>query len=93
MKFEDRAFAELTQAKKKFGEYAYHDKGAHEVMDVDSLAREVKRMGTKKAGEALTVLATKEDTHGLMTSILSSLDDWDDFDDMLELYPDLGKFY
>lgn len=93
MKFEDLAFQELVLAKKQFGEYTYHDKGADEIMDVDSLVREVKRMGARQAGESLSALATKEDTYGLMSAIILSLDEWDGFDELLEQFPELAKYY
>jgi len=34
----------------------FPSKGAHEIMEVDSLVRELKRMGPKKAGAALSAL-------------------------------------
>lgn len=93
MKFEDRAYAELLTAKKRFGEHTYHDKGAYEVMDVESLNREVKRMGVAKAGSAMVALAKMDDTEVLVRSIVLGLDEWDGFDDLLEQFPELAQYY
>lgn len=91
--FAQRAFVALTQAKKAFGEYAYHDKGAHEVMEVSPLVSELKKMTVEEAGRSLLELHAMEDTGMLMSDLIGSLDGWDQFDPLLDGHPDLAEYY
>lgn len=82
--FADRAFEALLKAKKKFGEYSYHDKGADGIMDTSPFDNELKKMGLEKAREQLLKLNEMEDTFNLMRSLIGGLDDVSWFEELLE---------
>lgn len=75
--FHQLAFDRLTLAKKRFGEYTYHDKGAHEVMDIDELVQELRKLSDEEAIEELLLLSEEDDTFLLVSGILQSVEDWD----------------
>lgn len=91
--FAERAFAALTEAKKMFGEYNYHDKGADEVMNVNILVNELKTMDRFTLAEQLLKLDAMEDTGNLMSSLVGNLDTQPWFDELLEAYPALAEHY
>lgn len=77
MSFSKMAFAALKDAKKQFGEYSYHDKGADEVMDVGELVTELRKLPIEEVVSELLLLADMDDTHILLCSILGSIEDLD----------------
>lgn len=72
------AFDALQIAKKMFGEYSYHDKGAIEVMDVDFYVREFRKLPPAIAAQEFIKLSEMEDTGRLVSDILCDLQDWDE---------------
>lgn len=96
MRFSDLAYAELAATKDQFGSYAYHDKGADEVMDVGSLVRELKRLPVETALVELKHLAARTDCALdpaiLIRSILGSLDADEKYDLLFE-DEDLAELY
>jgi hypothetical protein len=96
MRFSDLAKSKLAEAKEQFGSYSYNDKGPDEVMDVDELVREIKRLPVEKALEELKHLAAREDCAldptSLVSSILHSLDDDEKYDSLFE-DEDLSEHY
>ena len=79
MRFSDLAKTKLAEAKDQFGSYSYNDKGPSEVMDVDELVREIKKLSLIDASTELKHLASRTDClldpSMLVMEILHSLDD------------------
>ena len=88
MIFSDRARLALIEAKDQFGSYSYNDKGPDEVMDVDELVRELKKLPTDTMITQLLHLASRTDCpldpSALVTSILHSLDEDEKYDALFE---------
>lgn len=80
----DFIISKLDIAIKRFGSYSYHDKGASEVMNLLEIESILK---VKSAVEISNILKYVLDNHNdatlLVDELLSSLDDRDDFDDIL----------
>lgn len=79
MRFSDTAHLALIEAKDQFGSYSYYDKGASEVMDVDALVRELKKLPIDEMITELKHLGARTDCPldppVLLRDILGSLDD------------------
>ena len=90
--FSEVAFKELIEAKRRFGEYQYHDKGAYEVMDLDALIEQLKRLPIEQAINELKKLSKMDDTHLLISGILISVDDDPHFERFFEV-PELLELY
>ena len=88
MNFSDRARLALIEAKDQFGKYSYDDKGPDEVMDVDELVRELKKLHIDTIITQLLHLANRTDCPldptALVSSILHSLDGEEKFDPLFE---------
>jgi len=73
---------ELGFALKMFGEYTFGDKGAHEVMDVESLAAKYRALPAKEAAAVLMEVYTSKEQKGygnsLAGSIIGEMQDWDE---------------
>ncbi len=91
--FAETAFNDLVQAKRQFGEYSYHDKGASEVMDLDPLLEILRKMSPKEAGNALTELEQMDDTSVLVGDLIVSMDDWDIFFDCADNEELISRHY
>jgi hypothetical protein len=70
---------DIEKAIRQFGLYSYEDKGAFEVMDVDSYVDRFKEIGADATIELLQNLYDSEYEHkdGFISAIVGLLDDWD----------------
>jgi flavoprotein len=68
---------EIDQSLEMFGEYTYLDKGASEVMDIERIAEELKKMSV---GEILLTLNEVENNHRcpgpFLSSVMLTLQEW-----------------
>lgn len=88
MSWSNIAFQDLQAAKKQFGEYSYHDKGASEVMDLRPIIDTLRELPINEVISELTALNQMEDTSILVMEIIMELQDWDELfehPDMTEL--------
>lgn len=81
--------AAMKFAHKQFGEYTFGDKGPHEVMDIDDLARKFRAAGVDASIEAFKhILKSKKHGEQLASAIVGQLEDWDELwnahDDFLQ---------
>ena len=90
--FSEVAFKELTEAKRRFGEYQYHDKGAYEIMDVGELIERLKLLPIEQAIDELKKLGSMDDTTLLVSGILIGVDDDPHFEPFFEV-PELLELY
>lgn len=71
--------AAMKLAHKQFGVYAFGDKGPHEVMDIDELARKFRESGVEASAEAFKhILKDKKYGERLASAIVGQLEDWDE---------------
>jgi len=69
---------DINDALKQFGTYPYHDKGAHEVMDIPKIANHLKQMPAEDIIKVLTeVENSHDDPQPCLSSIFSYLDTWE----------------
>jgi len=81
----EKIISELDNAIKKFGSYSYHDKGASEIMELSKIVNDLNSMSTKEVVEVLKyILDNHNDSKILVDELISSLDNREDFDDILE---------
>ncbi len=96
MRFSDTARLALIEAKDQFGSYSYYDKGASEVMDVDALVRNLKKLPIDKVLTELKHLAARTDCpldpSVLLRDILGSLDDDESYEALFE-DQELAEYY
>lgn len=96
MRFSDTARQALVEAKNRFGSYAYNDKGADEVMDVNALVRELKKLPIPKMSVELKHLSTRTDCPldpaVLLRSLLGSLDEDETYASLFE-DPEIAEYY
>ena len=96
MRFSDTARLALIEAKDQFGSYSYYDKGASEVMDVNTLVRDLKKLPVPKMSVELKHLATRTDCpldpSVLLRDILGSLDDDETYASLFE-DPEIAEHY
>jgi len=80
---------ELGVALKQFGEYTFSDKGAEEVMDLESLAEKYKALPAKEAAAVLMeVYKSKEHKgygHSLAGTLIGEMQDWSELFDCPEI--------
>ena len=67
----------LKSALKQFGEYSFDDKGAHEVMDLDSICAELRSMPAKDAGRVMKQVEAgdKERGQALVDQLASNMEE------------------
>ena len=78
----------LDEALKMFGTYSYYDKGPDEVMNVMSIANELKELTAKEAGEILKEVGNAEHGEHLRDCLANCMDNVKDdkwFEEMLEV--------
>jgi len=76
---------ELDEAIKKFGIYSYQDKGASEVINLEPLEEELNSLSTQEVIDVLKyLLDNHQDSERLVEELISSLDQREDFDDILD---------
>lgn len=96
MRFSDTAHLALIEAKDKFGSYPYYDKGASEVIDVNVLVRELKKLPIDKMIAELKHLGARSDCpldpSVLLRDILGSLDDDEKYASLFE-DPEIAEYY
>jgi hypothetical protein len=77
-----RIIKELGEALKMFGSYTFDDKGPQEVMGINELCEELRKLPAKEACDILVEVATckKHKGRGLSVamSIACDLQDWDE---------------
>ena len=83
--FHERAHAQLKAAIKQFGRYSYSDKGASEIMDLYPLIVELRAMTPEAAAKSLHALSKKENTHILVSELITNMQDWDELFQTSEL--------
>lgn len=89
--------ATIRTALQRFGSYAYYDKGAHEVIDLDPLVARFRAAGGAVTGLVLTELLRLEPKAGsaFASAVISSLDDMPEaeFLALLDTDPALADLY
>lgn len=73
--FANQCIAEVKKALKRFGEYSYYDKGASEVLDLNSLLAEARKLTPGDVGRALLLLIDYEHGEPLARGIVHGLDE------------------
>ena len=79
---------DLKYALERFGTYSYHDKGADEVMDINSWMKKLDKLTIKELGTTLSyVLDNHKDSGNLIECIIGSSDhrEENDFDELLDM--------
>lgn len=78
---------DLEAALKMFGTYSYYDKGPHEVMDVESIASELRLISAKDAGTIMKEVGAHEHGERLRDELAGHMDDMPErwFTEMLEV--------
>lgn len=90
--FNKFAETKIKEALRLFGEYPFYDKGPNEVMDIDELVREAKKLPIEELISELKLLATYEHGEPVVSVILHSVDEDPKFkklfedDDLFEMY-------
>lgn len=73
---------ELEQALNQFGTYAFDDKGAHEVLDLEAMASKVRALAPEIAANLIHEMYISYDFDGRLSSLASQicfeLNDWDE---------------
>jgi hypothetical protein len=71
----------LGDALKQFGEYAFDDKGPHEVMDTDALVLSFRKLPAVEAAKVLLEISNSKKYKGrgsyLASSLVGEMQDWD----------------
>lgn len=76
---------ELDEAIEKFGIYSYQDKGASEIINLEPLEEELNSLSTQEVIDVLKyLLDNHQDSKRLVEELISSLDQREDFDDILD---------
>lgn len=86
---------EIDNALSKYGKYTFSDKGPDEVMDIDTLISPFKNMETNEIVKTLKDVldfyesgsnkdGTYSEVHNAINTIIHSLDDREDFDEILD---------
>ena len=67
----------LKSALKQFGTYSFDDKGASEIMDLDSIVAELRHMPAKDAGEVLKQVEAGDEERGqaLVDQLASNMEE------------------
>lgn len=69
---------QIKDALRDFGVYTYHDKGAHEVMDLNSITNELKQMSAEQIIAILEEVDKADvDSSRCIEGIVESLDSWE----------------
>ena len=78
---------EIDKARKDFGDYNFCDKGADEVMHISSIINDLEPMNSKDVADSLSFVLDnykdKQFSHEAVNTIIGSLDDREDFEDIL----------
>lgn len=88
----DSTIADLNQAIRAFGTYNLHDKGAHEVMDVESIQNRLRIAGTDDAIATLQALRQHPDGDPLLHALIAAFvedDEWPELTEALVAVPEL----
>lgn len=84
-----KCLSKLGEALKRFGTYSFDDKGPNDVMDIEELTREIRRLPVVDAVAVLQAINTSEKYEGRASTLASNLIvDMQDWDELLE--QDLG---
>jgi hypothetical protein len=76
---------ELSDAITQFGEYTYHDKGADEILYISTYVKELNKKSIEEVAGILTyLLDNHEDANEMVSCLISSMDDRDDFEELFE---------
>lgn len=75
------------EAIEDFGEYNFTDKGPHEVMDIESICKDLRKMAPEMAAQAILEVSNSENIQkglgrNVAESLVGSMDDWDDLFDI-----------
>lgn len=75
-----RILEDINKAIKQFGEYAYFDKGAQEVMDIDSWIYSFRRLPASEAAAVLRSVVDNSPQYGelFVSAVLTELQEWDE---------------
>lgn len=89
----EKCVADINDVLGNYGVIPYYDKGPFELMDIDSHASAIRTMTAAAAAEVLAQVLKFEHGEPFVRSVLISLDDWDQFDTMLDKNNDLADVY
>lgn len=79
---------DIKAAQKEFGKYAYFDKGAREVMDIELYIKEFKKMSTTESARILLEVVKTEAGRVFVGDVLVECQEIQELDDWYER-PDL----
>jgi hypothetical protein len=88
-----RYHQDMLEARKKFGEYAFADKGLREVMNLDPILKELTSLDVDDVSATLRVVLPKRFGPKFVETLLVEMQEWDKFEELLKKHDWLELYF